>query len=260
MSHADMVAEASQRARELLLACHDEKWRREKTSPCYEAIAKAPLADIARRTLAFMCNGPIPQDKAIALVITHIEAEDYARLAMALGGTYEKGIERFRLSRQAHANHLEQLARMPKLEWQYDEQGNKRSPPFEDCLKALFPLPKYKGKRAQAERLRRFSLFLTSVVRDEHPTVVAAEEKRRGISEQEKWGLLSKEERGQIRVAAVGRLEKMKCDGIPPELLRAAILWIPLWYDEHLSYVRKKASEKAHAAKKKNRPPPTSFS
>ena len=58
-----------------------------------------PLANIVRRTLAFMCNGSIPQDKALALVITQIEAEDYARAEMALGGTYEEGIEKFRLSR-----------------------------------------------------------------------------------------------------------------------------------------------------------------
>ena len=32
VSHADMVAEATQRTREFLLACHDEKWRRQKSS------------------------------------------------------------------------------------------------------------------------------------------------------------------------------------------------------------------------------------
>jgi hypothetical protein len=33
---------------------------------------------------------------------------------------------------------------MPKWDWQYDEQGNKRPVPFEDGLKALFPLPGWK--------------------------------------------------------------------------------------------------------------------
>ena len=177
VSHTAMVAEATRRTREFLLACHDEKWRRQKTSPCYEAIAKVPLADIARRTLAFMRNGSVAQDKALSLVITQIEAEDYARAEMALGGTYEEGIEKFRLSRQTHANRLEQLARMPKWEWQHDEQGNKRSVPFEDGLKTLFPLPGWKGARRRDEQVRRFTDFLIGIVRDEHSNVVAAEEK-----------------------------------------------------------------------------------
>jgi hypothetical protein len=274
VSHAAIVAEAAQRTREFLLACHDEKRRRQKDSPCH--IAEASLAEFARRTLTLMCNGPMPQDKAIALVIAQIEAEGHAA---ALGGTYEEGIEKFRLSQQEHANHLAQLARMPKWEWQRDERGKLRpGQQLDPALKALFPPPGFEGKRARTERLRRFSLFVMSVVRDELPNVVAAEEertrlmqdeKRRGVpkekrskplSEHEKWGLVSKEELGRIEAETGRRLEKMKREGIPPELLMSAILWVPLWYDEHKSHERKNASDKAHAAKKRSKPPPASFS
>ena len=102
---------------------------------------------------------------------------------------------------------------MPKWEWQRDERGKLRPAQFDPALKALFPLPGCRGKRAQAERLKRFSSFLIGVIRDEHS----------GWDEQQ---LLSQAEK---------RLEEMKSDGIPPELLRAAILWVPLWYDEHVS-------------------------
>ena len=38
------------------MACHPEKWRRGKVSPCEGAIANTPLLDIAWSTLAFICN------------------------------------------------------------------------------------------------------------------------------------------------------------------------------------------------------------
>ena len=38
------------------MACHREKWRRVKISPCQEAIANTPLPDIAWSTLAFIRN------------------------------------------------------------------------------------------------------------------------------------------------------------------------------------------------------------
>ncbi|MGA7881756.1 MAG: hypothetical protein WBL40_02875 [Terrimicrobiaceae bacterium] len=278
VSHAAMVAEATRHTREFLLACHDEKWRKQKTSPCYEPIAKAPLADIARRTLTLMCNGSVPQDKALALVITEIEAEDYARAEMALGGTYEEGIEKFRLSRQTHANHLDQLARMPKWEWQHDEQGNKPVP-FEDGLKTLFPLPGWKGARRRDEQVRRFTDFLTGIVRDEHSNAVAAEEERerleeerlkrlkdrlikvgqrvseengsKPLSEQGKWSLVSETEREQIRAEAERRLREMKCDGIPAHLFRVAILWVDELYKERVSAKRSEASRARWSARTK---------
>jgi hypothetical protein len=55
----------------------------------------------------------MPLNESVDAALTHIECEDYVRVEMSLGGSYTEGIEKFRLSRQAHANHLEQLAGMP---------------------------------------------------------------------------------------------------------------------------------------------------
>ena len=207
---------AARRVCKLLAACHGEKWRRQKTSPCYEAIVKTPLPQIAKLALALMRGRGMPLSEAVAAAVTHIEAEDYVRLNMVLGGSYEGSIEKFRLSRQAHKDHLEQVARMPKWDWQRNEHGKLLPVEFEAGLKALFPLPGCKGERGKQERLKRFLAWLMSVVRDEYPKVVAAEEERtsltRGgkrppLSEQEKWALVSEEEREQIKVEAGRRLE-----------------------------------------------------
>ena len=138
---------AAQRVCKLLAACHGEKWRRQKTSPCYEAIVKTPLPQIAKLALALMRGRGMPLSEAIAASVTHIEVEDYVRLNMVLGGSFEGSIEKFRLSRQAHKDHLEQVARMPKWNWQKDEHGKLLPVELEAGLKALFPLPGYKGQR-----------------------------------------------------------------------------------------------------------------
>ena len=44
------------------MACHPEKWRRGKVSPCEEAIANTPLLDIAWSTLAFIRNERVVGD------------------------------------------------------------------------------------------------------------------------------------------------------------------------------------------------------
>jgi hypothetical protein len=220
--------EAEYRVTTLLAVCHREKWRRQRTSPCYEAIVNTPLLYIARSTLSFICAG-LNLKEAAAAAVTHIEAEDYGRIETSLGGSYEDGVEKFRRSRQAHKNHLKQVARMPKWDWQYDEQGNKRPVPFEDGLKALFPLPGCKGKRAQAERRKRFSAFLLDAIRDEHPD----------------W----KEE--QLSAEAETRLEAMRHDDIPPVLFRAAILWVNELHRRRVSAMRSKASRASWAARGK---------
>ena len=268
-SHVEMVVHAATRVRRLLVACHGEQWRRQETSPCYAAIRKTPLPQIAKLALALMRGRGMPLSEAVAAAVTHIEAEDYVRLNMALGGSYEGSIEKFRLSRQAHKDHLEQVARMPKWNWQRDEHGKLLPVELEAGLKALFPLPGYKGQRERSERLKRFSSFLMSVVREEYPKVVAAEEERKRLrwdeerqrvprekrskplSEQEKWGLVSKEEKGQITVEAGSRLREMKRDGIPPHLFRAAILWVDEWHKESVSATCSEASRARWSARTK---------
>ena len=153
-------------------------------SPCHEAITKTPLPQIAKFALDLRRGSDMPLSESVAAAVTHIECEYYVRVEMSLGGSYTEGIEKFRLSRQAHANHLEQRAGMPKWEWQHDERGNKRSVPFKDGLKALFPVFGNRGKRAHAMRIKRFLHFLVGVVRDERPKVAAAEEERERLEEE----------------------------------------------------------------------------
>ena len=38
----------------------------------------------------------MPLSEAVAAAVTHIEFEDYVRVEMALGGSYQEGIEKFR--------------------------------------------------------------------------------------------------------------------------------------------------------------------
>ena len=221
---------AARRVCKLLAACHGEKWRRQRTSPCYEAIVKAPLPQIAKLALALMRGRGMPLSEAVARAVTHIEAEDYVRLNMVLGGSYEGSIEKFRLSRQAHKDHLEQVARMPKWDWQRDEHGKLLPVELEAGLKALFPLPGYKGQRERSERLTRFSAFLMGVIRDEQPD----------------WGEL------RLLSEVARRLEEMKCKGIAPALFRAAILWLDDWYRNRVSGQNSEAGKRGQAAKRKN--------
>jgi hypothetical protein len=74
---------------------------------------------------------------------------------------------------------------------------------------------------------------------------------RKPLSEQEKWSLVPKAERGQIRVKAERRLRKMKRDGIPADLFQAAILWVDELHKEHVSAVRSKASRASWGARGK---------
>jgi hypothetical protein len=94
--------EAEQRVTKLLATCHGEKWRRQKTSPCYEAIANTRLLAIARLTLTVIRDEGLGLKEAAAAAVTHIEAEDYGRIEESLGGSYEEGIRKFRQSRQDH--------------------------------------------------------------------------------------------------------------------------------------------------------------
>jgi hypothetical protein len=276
-THDEMVVHAATRVRRLLAVCRDEKWRRLKTSPCCEAIAKTPLPQIARLALALMRGRGMPSSEAVCAAVTQVECEDYVRVEMALGGSYLDGIEKFRLSRQTHTNYLKQLAGMPKWEWQHDKRGNKRFVPFEDRLKALFPVSGNRGKRAHEMRIERFLHFLVSVARDENPKVVAAEEGREWLkeerlrrlkagqrvsdeekieplSEEEKRRLLSEEEQEQITADVRNRLKKMQRAGISPILFRMAVIWARHRFDEHVAKARTEASKKGCQALRKISP------
>ena len=119
--------QADARVRQLLMACHREKWRRAKISPCREAIANTPLLDIARSTLAFIRNEGSDLKDAVYAAVSDIEARDYGRLEEAPGGTYEDCVRKAARVRQAYEDHLKQVARMPKWKRQYDEQGGASS-------------------------------------------------------------------------------------------------------------------------------------
>ena len=125
-----------------------------------------------------------------------------------------------------------------------DESGNMLPKPFWAGLEELFPLPPgWKATKRRDEQLKRFTThFLISIVRDEHPKVVAAEEERKRLerkrlkrlierkaeqyvskgkrikplSEEEKRRLLSEEEQEEIRIEAGNRLKEMQRTGIHP--------------------------------------------
>ena len=280
VSHAEMVANAFKQLREFLLACHGEKWRRQKTSQCYEAIARASLADIGRKALVLMCNGSVPQDKAIALAITQIEAEDYTRAACRWGDTYGQGMEKFRTSKQAHEDHIKALEKMPKGKWQRDKTGDLPYMPFEEGLEALFPISSnYRGAKRKKVQRTRFQNLLIYFALGEHPKVLATEEERNRpdkerwehlmkdsikvgdpvpekkdiepLSHEERCNLLSKGEQKQIKGEVGKRLKEMERTGIPQELFRAAILWEPIRWEEYLHKERKKASDEGLEAQGK---------
>ena len=145
--------------------------------------------------------------------------------------------------------------------------------PFEDRLKKSFPLPGWKGARRRDEQVRRFIDFLSGIVLDEHPNVVAAEEERECLEEESSRNTGSKQGRlcgrgrgsslsqskrscvrggeGQIRAEAERRLREMKRDGIPAHLFRVAILWADELYKERVSAMRSEASRARWSARTK---------
>jgi hypothetical protein len=151
--------------------------------------------------------------------------------------------------------------------------------PFNDGLKALFPVSGNRGKRAQDMRIERFLHFLVSVARDEHPKVAAAEEERKRLeeerlkrltkrrikagqgvpkeerimplSEEEKRCLLSEEEQEQITAAADECLKKMQRTGIPPILFRTAVTWARRLFGEHVAKVHTDVLKKRNQARKR---------
>jgi hypothetical protein len=248
-----IAAKAAVRLWKILMACHEEKWRRQRESPCYAAIATAPLDSLGRSTIELLRQGTsLPE--AVSIAVTQIECDAYRRLWVSLGGTHGEGVEWFLHEQEQHEQHYETLSKIPKGEWQ---QGMS----FEDGLEALFPLESrkrpgrtdYRGTRRRREQRKRFKDLLIGFVLGEHPRVLAAEEGRNRpekerlehlmndkikvgdpvsekkkiepLSRNERLALLSKEEQKGIVIAGK-RLRTMERTGIPRELFRAAKLWV----------------------------------
>jgi hypothetical protein len=218
---ATIVADATLRLRVMLRACHEEKLRRQRESPCYAAIAATTLESLGTSTIELLRLGKsLPE--AVAAAVEQIESHAYGELSKSLGGTYEEGLARFRSDQLKHEQHRKAMAALPVWKWQRDAKGNWLPVPYEAGLTALFPRPKYKGERRRTMWQARITRFLTGIVRDEMPESSDV----------------------QIREAVSLRLAQYRRHGFPREVFRAAILWVNEQQKVHTSNVRRVAGAK----------------
>ena len=81
---ATVVTTAIRRLWKILRACHEEKWRRQRESSCYAAIAAIPLESLGRSTIELLRQGKsLPEAANIA--VTQIECDAYRRLWVSRG-------------------------------------------------------------------------------------------------------------------------------------------------------------------------------
>jgi hypothetical protein len=218
---ATTVGDASLRMQVMLRACHEEKLKRQRESPCYAAIAATTLESLGTSTIELLRLGKsLPE--AVAAAVEQIESHAYGELSKSLGGTYEEGLARFRSDQLKHEQHRQAMAALPVWKWQRDAKGNWLPVPYEAGLTALFPRPKYKGKRRRTMWQARITRFLTEIVRDEMPESSEV----------------------QIREAVSLRLAQYRRHGFPREVFRAAILWVNEQQKVHTSNVRRVAGAK----------------
>jgi hypothetical protein len=227
----DAVALANLRARKLLVKCHRVKWRCQKVSPCYEAIARLPLGQFACRVLSILKDDVSLKD-ALELALTRFEAMEFGRLEAASGtGSFKDGLVRYQKYREARNERIQWMANAPKWKWQLDKNGNM---PFDQGLQALIRIDYDRGQRAQNYRENRFSRFLYDVMADEHP-------------DWKDWD----DERRKAEVAA--RLDSMRTSGIEPVLYRHAIIWFAPWYDAQKKSQKRSAGQKGLDSQKAQR-------
>jgi hypothetical protein len=232
----DSVALANVRARKLLVKCHRMKWRRQKVSPCYEAIARLTLGEFAIRVLKILDSDSVALTDALETVIIRLESLEFGNLEEASGrGSFEDGLRRYQKYREARGEQLRLEAKSLKWKWQRDETGKLRPAPFEAGLQALIPVDYFRGKRARDERLKRFTSFLDAFIAGEHPD----------------W---SDKQRG---VEVKARLKAMRKDGIEAWFYRQARIWFHFWFEghtkDHLLHIGEKGRAK-QARLRKNRP------
>jgi hypothetical protein len=228
----DSIALANLRARKLLVKCHRVKWRRQKVSPCYEAIARLTLGKFALRMLPILDSGDVTLREALELVITQLEAMEFGGLEEASGsGSFEDGLARYEKYRKARGERVRLAAKSLKWGWQRDETGKLLSVPFEAGLRALIPVGYFRGKRARDTRLKRFTSFLDAVVSEEHPD----------------WD----DKRREDEVEAL--LKRMRRDGIEPVFYRMARIWFAVWYDGSVKTQLSHSGELGRAGQRKTR-------
>ena len=233
----DSIALANLRTRKLLVKCHRMKWRRQKVSPCYEAIARLTLGEFAIRVLKIIDErDSVALSDALETVIAQLEAMEFGCREEASGaGSFEDGLRRYQKYREAHGERLRLEAQSLEWEWQRDETGKLRPVPFEAGLKALIPVGYFRGKRARDERLKRFTRFLDAFLAKEHPN----------------W---TDTQRG---VEVKARLKAMRKGDIEAWFYRQARIWFHLWFEGHtkghLLHIGQKGRAK-QAKLRKNRP------
>ena len=227
---ATIGVDAALRLRVTLRACHTEKLRRQRESPCYAAIAATTLESLGPSTIQLLSRGKsLPE--AAAAAVAQIESDAYGRLSVSLGGTYEEGLARFVSDQLKHEQHRKAMTALPIWKWQRDAKGNWLPVPYETGLTVLFPLPGYKGERRRTERHTRITRFLAAIVRDEMPESSEI----------------------QIRRAVSSRLSLYRRHGFPREVFRAAVLWVNEQQKAHTSDVRRAAGARGIARKKRSR-------
>jgi len=120
----DSVALANLRARKLLVKCHRVKWRLQKVSACYEAIARLSLGEFASRVLKILDSDGVALTNALETVLVRLEAMEFGNLAEASGaGSFEDGVIRYQKYREARGERIRLEAKTPKWKWQRDETG-----------------------------------------------------------------------------------------------------------------------------------------
>ena len=100
---ATVVTTAIGRLWKILRACHEEKWRRQRESPCYAAIADTPLESLGITTIELLRRvKSLP--KAVGLAVTQIECDAYRRLWVSRGGSHKQGVSWFLLTKSNMRN------------------------------------------------------------------------------------------------------------------------------------------------------------